>query len=273
MGISPVKRVILCADDYAQSPAISAGILSLVAMGRLSAVSCMSDSPHWRAYARQLPGSAQSVDVGVHFNLTHGPDAWPLRQLMRASLFGSLPLSSLQNRLERQLDLFEDTLGRAPDFLDGHQHVHIFPGLRQLIIDTLIRRYPSPARPYLRRVAPHLRGHDALAKAVILRALGLGYARKVRQAGLHLSGEFAGLYSLREGADFPALLRSWLRRTDAGGLIMCHPGFAASDPADPIAATRALEYRYLASAEFGEFLNGQELVLGPFVRPGRSPPS
>jgi predicted glycoside hydrolase/deacetylase ChbG (UPF0249 family) len=44
-----MKRIVLCADDFGQSAAISQGILQLVQAGRLSAVSCMTEADSWRS--------------------------------------------------------------------------------------------------------------------------------------------------------------------------------------------------------------------------------
>ena len=67
-----MKRLILCADDFGQSAAISNGILQLVAAGRLQAVSCLTESPVWPAMARELKALGTSHQTGLHFNLTHG---------------------------------------------------------------------------------------------------------------------------------------------------------------------------------------------------------
>jgi len=63
------KGITLCADDYALSAPVSAGILELARSGRLHAVSCMTDSPRWAedgALLRDLPG----VEIGLHLNFT-----------------------------------------------------------------------------------------------------------------------------------------------------------------------------------------------------------
>ncbi|WP_240489526.1 ChbG/HpnK family deacetylase [Legionella parisiensis] len=48
------KTIILCADDFGLDPGVSAGILKLVRMGRLSAVSCMVNMPSFIPYAKEL---------------------------------------------------------------------------------------------------------------------------------------------------------------------------------------------------------------------------
>jgi len=41
-------KLILCADDYAQSAGIDEAIIQLIEKKRLSAASCMTLSPRWK---------------------------------------------------------------------------------------------------------------------------------------------------------------------------------------------------------------------------------
>ncbi len=257
--------VVLCADDYAQSSAISHGILALIEAGRLSATSCMADAPHWPAHAAWLRPHAGRIDIGLHFNLTHGFDGqhtgigpWIIR-----SLCGRLDRQALRQHLLNQLQAFEAAMGRAPDFIDGHQHVHLLPGIRQVLFDVLAE-FTGP-RPYLRLATPPLDGHDSPAKAAVLRALALGFARQARQRGLRLNAAFDGLYSLQPQADFAGMMQQWLNRAGPGSLIMCHPGEASADASDPIAATRPRELAHLGSDAFAAQLQSAGVRLGRLI--------
>ncbi len=67
-----MKSIILCADDYGQNASISQAIVELLKLKCLSAVSCMTTSPHWFSQASWLLPYKDYVDIGLHFNLTHG---------------------------------------------------------------------------------------------------------------------------------------------------------------------------------------------------------
>lgn len=273
MGVSRLtfmntRKIILCADDYAQSAPISAGILQLVEAGRLSAVSCMTEGGFWRSgdnpWARKRP----DIDIGLHFNLTHAFagqrfPAQPLRALLADALRSRLDNKALDAALHTQLDLFEKVTGRAPDFVDGHQHVHIFPQIRRRLLAALAARYPD-AKPWLRAVAPRLEWRDGLLKLAFLKILASGFNWTALKHGFALSGHFAGIYSLRPDADFAGLMRHWLARAEHGELIMCHPGLADSAGDDEIAATRPRELAFLGSAEFGELLEREQIRLVRF---------
>ncbi len=254
-----MKSIVLCADDYGLTASISEGILSLVEQRRLSAVSCMTCLPDWKHFAPLLKSFTDQTAIGLHFNLTESDTALPLGQLMLKSLSGGLDVEWIQDTLDKQLDDFEDQLGQAPDFIDGHQHVHIFPSIRQILFKTVRQRYPNHPI-WLRRVNPALTGHDALLKAIVLHLMGLGWEQ---QASLHqckLTQHFAGLYSLRPDANFASLLQSWMVKLPKGGLIMCHPGAKVVN-AVGMMLTRQNEYDYLASDVFLETLNKHAITL------------
>ena len=80
-----------------------------------------------------------------------------LGRLTRAALAGRLPRDEVAAEIERQLDAFEAAWGSGPDFVDGHQHVHVLPGVRGPLLRALTRR---GGRPWLRDPS------DALAAAL-----------------------------------------------------------------------------------------------------------
>jgi chitin disaccharide deacetylase len=245
------RSIVLCADDFGLSKAINAAVVELVELGRISAVSCMTLASHSQQGAFALRELRESVGVGLHFNLTEGEDGWPLSKLMLASFAGRLPLVGVRDRLDRQLDAFEEAFVTPPDFIDGHQHVHMLPGVRRTLVSVLGRRY-GRRPPWIRWSRPPLLGHDDLIKALVLRAVGAGFPAALSRGGLRMNLHFAGLYSLRPDAQFPVLVESWLRRAPDGTLIMCHPGLP--DPADDLHAT--------------VFVN---IVVRFFMRPERPP--
>src|SRR5262245_53147751 len=67
-----MRRIVLCADDYGQAPAISQGILELIQDQRISATSCLVNGPDWHEQAQALLTFKATVDIGIHLNLTEG---------------------------------------------------------------------------------------------------------------------------------------------------------------------------------------------------------
>lgn len=221
-----MKTLILCADDYALAPHIDVGIRALVVANRLSAVSCMTNSPHWPEASSRLKEVGDDVQVGVHLNFTDmfSGSKTPLLQLISGCMLGFLDEQYFFTEINRQLDLFEVHWGSRPDFIDGHQHVHVFPKIRHIVISVLVERYSHGNRPWLRRVNPKLIGHDAFFKALVLRVLSIGFDNAAERREVSLSGDFYGIYSLSSKADFSLFFTRWIYNASNHSLIMCHPG-------------------------------------------------
>ncbi len=257
------RSLVICADDFGLSNGINAAILELISAGRLSATSCMTTMPAWtQAAADALLQLEDRAALGLHFNLTEGDNAIPLGKLMQLSLSGRIDAGAIATALEHQLDRFEQRLGRPPDFVDGHQHVQMFPGIRQVVLENLAQRYGSH-RPWVRVSTPALSGHDARIKALVLRVMGLGFDRLRRRLGIAGHPDFAGMYSLRPQAGFGDMMRHWLETLPDGALIMCHPGYTRGQSA--LEQAREEERAWLASDTFADALKhaGRSLATEP----------
>ena len=261
------RRLILCADDFGQSEQISLGILELIAARRLTATSVMSEGPYWPIGALKLAKLQDLADVGLHLNLTHSFDSNLAKQsvavaespgIKRALLYWMLlsklrllSRSALAQIFCKQIDKFKQHLGRLPDFIDGHQHVHAFPMVRDALTDAIAARWSaSDQKPWLRAPDQLFDDGDSAFKARILRFLCQGFTAHAKRHGLRVTHRFGGLYSLTPEADFPALMKNWLRIAPHGSLLMCHPGQSIWDRADPINLVRGLEHDYLAGSRF-----------------------
>lgn len=264
----PMKRIILCADDYAQSAAISQGIVQLVEQRRLSAVSCFSESEYWSQSDNRLLDYCEHIDIGLHFNLTHPFEkaaiaAQPLNRVMGLALSARIDKVQIATALHTQLDRFESVLKHRPDFVDGHQHVHVLPGIRNVVVNELIQRYGKNL-PYLRAVNPRVTMHGDFIKALVLKLLGSGFRHLAQCHHMKTNIGFGGIYSLQPEAGFAALMEQWLTSANNGDLFMCHPGAAASDISDPIGAARARELAFLQSDAFGALLSRNSICLSRF---------
>lgn len=265
-------RLTLCADDYGASTGIDRTIDALLHAGRLSAVSCLANGPAWRADGRHLARHAGHVSVGLHLNLTEGRPLsealarhWPtlpgLLPLMRDAFLRRLPLAAIDAEIAAQWQAFVDVTGRPPAHVDGHQHVHALPGVRERVVAVVAA---SPVRPWVRSTA-HLPGPGFLLKRQLIRRCGgpalLGL---LRRHGLAHNATLLGSYDLHE-PDYRALIGAWLADSPAQGTVLfCHPGSPSPDGwPDPIAAARAREAEVLASPAFGLLLASRRVELVP----------
>lgn len=276
MGLT---RLALGVDDFGLHAGVDAAVLALAGQGRLNAVSCMVGTPHWAAARGELAAfEAGHVDVGLHLDLTEAPrlagmrlDLAPL--VLRAAAH-ALPAARLRDEIEAQLDAFEDARQRPPDHVDGHQHVHQLPQVREALLAALQRRYPA-ARPWLRStrhaanlVSPPGQPWRARLKPRLIEALGAaGLARLARVQGYVQNQRLLGVYDFGGGAAaYRAWLAAWLRAARDGDLLMCHVAMPGDAAGDPIAAARQAEWQVLGAPAFAEQLAEAGVTLAPISR-------
>lgn len=263
-------RLIVCADDFGLNRAVDRGIVELAAAGRLSAVSCMSQGAPQAADVAAL--TALPVDLGLHLNFTDPLAAaalhLPLPALLAAAYARLLPGERLTRSIEAQLDAFERQYGRAPDYVDGHQHVHQLPQIRDRLLAALRRRY-SGRMPWLRSTLPPAADAEAFPcrdKAALIARLGAApLLRAGAAAGCARNGRLLGVYGFdRDAAGYLALLERWLALAADGDLLMCHPA-AAMQADDVIAAQRVREFGVLGGPAFAAALAAAGVVVARFA--------
>ncbi|MBS7698434.1 MAG: ChbG/HpnK family deacetylase [Chelatococcus sp.] len=267
---------------------VSQAILNLADQGRLSATSVMTTMPRWRALAPALREREAELAIGLHLNLTLGRPATAMPRLAPGGslpAFGSLAAQSLTGRLRdrtardelmaeigAQLDLFTDVFGREPDYVDGHQHVHVLPGVRGALLACLGNRGLA-GRLWLRdpsdKTAAILSRRGPMAKALVIATLAKGWREAATAAGFATNHGFAGVSAFRSTGDFGTEFASFLVAPGPRHLVMCHPG-ATPRPGevdtelralDPVVDSRPLEFAFLKSSRFAEVCASAGIAL------------
>jgi len=261
----PLPPLVLCADDFGMSRAVSEAIARLARDRCINAIGCMANMPGWGADARLLDGIEQvtcgslgRVQVGLHLVLASerplgpvgglradGTMPGPDRMLVRA-LTGRLDLAGISAEIDRQFAAFRAVRGCPPDFVDAHQHVHVYPGIRQAVIAATRRHAPGA---WVR--VPGDRIGAMLARPFAAKAIGstlhaVGLRRQLARAGLRCNASFAGHYDF--AGSFRSHLDAFLGFGSAAHLVMCHPGSGAAAD-DPIAAARSEEAAVIAQMQ------------------------
>lgn len=270
MSGTAARRIVLSADDYGLSDGVSEAILQLVAAGRLSATAAMTNFTEWPAHAPALVARKADIGIGLHLNLTAGP---PLGAMPALAPSGDLPgvapflagrvghaADEIAAEIGRQLDRFEDAAGMAPDFVDGHHHVHVFPPVRAALIAALAARYPD--RPPLVRDPGDRLWRIALRRRFLVKAAGVafharGLAADLAAAGLPSNDGFSGFSAFDRATPYDTELDAALAARGPRQLAMCHPGHADTMLAarDGITARREDELAtLLARSDTGDWL-------------------
>jgi predicted glycoside hydrolase/deacetylase ChbG (UPF0249 family) len=249
-----MQKLILNADDYAMDRSVDAAIAALARRGVVTATSVMVLSPRLAEAAselRELP-----IDKGLHldFTSTFCPMPEPLGRFIIRTHAGLPGREELRRTIDNQLDLFEEAFHHPPDFVDGHQHVHHLPMVRDALLGALSERYGDGLRRMGLRLCLTRRWRGL--KAAIVAATGAaGLERLAKSYGSATNTDFAGVYDFADGAALPLLWRSWLLGLKGDlPLIMCHVAAngTAANADDPIRNARIAEYSWLSSEAFVE---------------------
>lgn len=260
---------MLNADDFGQSPGISEGIAGLAHSGRLSATSCLSSSAQWPSLAPMLRTLPPHVLRGLHFNLTEGaplsPELrrhWPrfptLPRLILSAHARRLPEQALVAEFAAQLHAFTDGAGQWPDHVDGHQHVHHLPVVRDVFVRAVLDMKTDVA---VRSTARLLGPGFGLKRALIARTGGMTLERLLQRHSIRHNRWLLGVYDF-EAVNYRVLMQGWLAHLPLeGGLLFCHPGATDHQP-DAIAGARLRELAYLSSAAFEDDLDAAHVGLG-----------
>jgi predicted glycoside hydrolase/deacetylase ChbG (UPF0249 family) len=270
------RHIIICADDYGISPAVNAAIRDLIVRGRVNATSAIVAAPSFsRAEAQALLAAAGSrAAIGLHVTLTA-----PFRPLshnfapLRNGAFLPLPatlgrafvsgfkIEQLVQEISSQFAAFSSAFGRVPDFVDGHQHAHLFPQIRDAFLRVTKKAAPNAWVRQCGRIGRARTVSDP--KALLLNGLSRSFRRFAADHGLRTNPGFAGTYVFRPGADYAAQFPGFLDRLPNGGVIMCHPGKVDAElkRIDPVTDLRAREYAFFASDAFVRLLAEQGITL------------
>jgi predicted glycoside hydrolase/deacetylase ChbG (UPF0249 family) len=277
-------RFALVADDFGMTEGVSRSILELLGMGRLSGTGVMANMPWTPRLGRDLAAFADQADLGLHLNLTLGRPLGPMPalcpggdlpdfgRLVRLALRGGAlrgpAAAEIGAEINRQVDAYAQAMGRLPDYVDGHQHVHVLPGIRSALLATVARR--PGWRPWLRdpgdRFGAIVTRGVAAPKALVIAGLSVGFARAARRAGLDTNEGFSGVSPFDPSRDFGADFARFLTVPGPRHLVMCHPGHVDGDLArlDPVVATRPQEHAFLSGSRFPEVLAEAHLALARF---------
>jgi predicted glycoside hydrolase/deacetylase ChbG (UPF0249 family) len=273
------RKIWLCADDYGISASVNTAIRDLVARGRLNATSVMVVAPGFHrseAVALNLLNThARRVAIGLHVTLTAPfrplSDGFrPLRAgaflplgtvFARASLLRLNP-AALESEIAAQLRMFTHTFERPPDFVDGHQHVQLFPQVRDALLTIVKDLAPNAWLRQCGRVGP-LSKRIADRKGLLLDLLSAGFRKRAAALGVRTNPAFAGTYQFGEHANFEALFPRFLDGLPEDSVVMCHPGFVDAElqRLDPLTTLREREYAYLAGQSFAKLMESRGILL------------
>jgi predicted glycoside hydrolase/deacetylase ChbG (UPF0249 family) len=277
--MAELRRIVLCADDYGLSPGVNAAIRDLLARGRINATSAMMVTPAIdRAEADALIAiktQQPKIAIGLHVTLTTPfrpltANYAPLRdgiflsigETLGAAMLRRLRPALIAAEIQAQIEKFTATFGMPPDYLDGHQHVQIFPQVRDALLHVVSQDLPNAWVRQCGRVTP-LSSRLADRKGLLLDILSAGFRAQAARLGVRTNPAFAGSYDFHSDPNFAALFPRFLDRLPADSVVMCHPGFVDDTlkSLDPLTDLREREYAFFAAETFPKIMAANRVTL------------
>jgi chitin disaccharide deacetylase len=268
-------RLIVNADDLGLVESVNRGIVEAVERGIVTSASLMvnmAGTMDALARLRALLDGGRRISVGLHFNIVAGAPLAATASLGGQSLAGITWLAmtgrlsrsdveaELRAQLDRALSLLSP-LGLSVSHLDSHRHVHVLPGLLELVTNvaasygiTHVRQPRDSFRPVTRpRVLT-----TALLADVALRASPDVAPAEIAFAGI-------GFMSSRT---YTADVSAFIARLRSGTTeLMVHPGYDSPGlrALDPYAAQREAELRALTSSRVRSIVRQRRILLASFA--------
>jgi len=201
--------------------------------------------------------------MGLHFALTDTkPEMIKTSQhphIIQQAYCNQLRQSDIENELTRQIEKFERATGILPHFIDGHQHIHQLPTVRNALLSVYDRIFPDQSC-YIR--VPIMKPWS-LKSTIIAFTGGFQLRKRLTKKNIPHNTSFSGVYNFKNAQQYPHYFRQFLQHIQTDGLIMCHPSLPENSPQhnDRIAVARAYEFNYFNSPEFLKDCESQSVII------------
>jgi len=243
------KLYYLCADDFGWSSGVNDAIVLLSERRVIDGTSIMVFGS-WSA--EQIQGLKDSnIDLGMHLDFTSGLNDKVdnnLHILLVESYLRVLNKGDIRELILLQFEEFERRVGRPPSFVDGHQHIHQFPVIREELL-KILEELELIDKIWIRNTVTNDFGN---IKANLLNFLGGSHSKKMfENRGCTTNRNFLGVYNFSHNDNYRKYFNKWLLKAAVKKeftLIMCHPGLAdRKNTNDTILESRLYEFEYLSS--------------------------
>ena len=234
-----MKQIILNADDFGRHTLINRAVERGVHDGILRSATIMPGGAAFddaAALARRTP----ALGVGIHLTLVNGNPVLPPSEIptlvTEAGVFlddhtaltvrvlrGSVNLAEVRAELAAQLRRVE-AAGIHPTHADSHQHMHVLPGVIDIVLDLCSEaQIPAMRAPRAPLFAGNFGGIGQLIGRAGLSVLAHRAAAKAKARGIRTPDHFAGIVA-GEAVDTATLTQIAAQLGNGVTEVMLHPG-------------------------------------------------
>jgi len=231
-------KPFIVADDFGLCEKHDKIIIELAKKKKVNAISVLVHDELSGKRVNEVRKMRDYLSVGLHLNLTMVlPKIQPIgsiKTLIIKSLLGSLNTREIKKEILSQIREFEKVFGTLPDFIDGHEHVHILPSILEILSKIVVEEKFSEKfwirSPVTETMADLYRElSNAGLKVLIITALGSRAKNKLNRLGILTNKNFAGFFSLKSPSrNFKQKYLHLLTLKKPDMVIMVHPGTSES---------------------------------------------
>ena len=259
-----MKQIIINADDFGRHVLINRAVETAVQEGMLRSATIMAGGAAF-ADAAELAVRTPALGVGIHLTLVDAAPVLPPAEiptlvteegrflpdhtaLTVRVLRGMVSMDEVRAELAAQLRRVT-AAGIRPTHADSHQHMHVLPGIIEIVIG-LCREAGIPAlrAPFAPLFAGKFGGVGQFAGRVGLALLARNAASLARKAGISVPDHFAGIVA-GEAVDEAELLHAIKNLREGVTEVMMHPGTANEE------IVRVSGWQHDFEAELGAILS------------------
>lgn len=269
-----MKHLIINADDLGLSVKINEGIYLASRDGCVRSTTALTGAPAFEDGLERMT-SLDNVGIGIHLNLTgswdHPGGSVPAgffgdtpKPLLGRCLAGRVDLDFAERCLRKQIEAFLEK-GPSPTHVDGHHHVHVFPGIASSVV-KLAREYGiRRARLPLDSSSIFLAPGGGWFPRLMIGLLSRRARRIFRQGSLVTPDRFLGFGLMGRGDFKERFIRILACGFDGTSEIMVHPGMPGDgDRLDPFSGDRSIELKALTAPDTMEIIGGRGYRLVSF---------
>lgn len=242
----PRVMLVVTGDDFGYCPRRNQGIVDCFEAGGISNVSLLVNASAAKDAAELA--KRHDIPIGLHANLSEGvPVCQSLQRdstlinhdgfflgkmgFRQALQRGQLSMAEVELELRAQVRLFRELTGHLPCHMDGHQHVHVLPEVRevfaQVLSDLCIPYTRVPVEPGLHNcpwLPSHL--HDFYTQ---VEKDALDSIPVFTRYGIRWPDVYLGLTTMGQNMSIPNLKRALTHAMAAGLSAATSTSASASD--------------------------------------------
>ena len=228
------ERISIIADDLGLNPAVNEGVIYLLKNGFISGASLMANGTAFDDAIRRCL-EVKLPNIGVHLVLV---EEKPLvlktlpknhKIFFAKYILGLIKKSDIEKELEAQINKCV-TAGINLKFINSHQHLHLLPGIMDIVI-SLAKKYGIP---YIRIVNEPLGAGENLfrkAQLIFLNFLSRIAKKMIIREGLRCNDFFVGFINAGNLSkkDIKSAKELSDKYPDKIIELGCHPGYENKD--------------------------------------------